>query len=218
MWILARYIVHNNRNYTIGTDRWSIQPLSNCFWKTNLINLNRKTFHWEHNASRLDSAYAKYTHTKFKSCLAVWGAFAKWFWLRFEEYPAHSVTYLERLNVLNEFIDKIEETHDNSLTGIIMSEKQDIKIGDIYSWTDYLRIVVFTTIGFIMFILIAYIFARFNTILAMIDSFQQRRNHRLAVEIPVEQMHHMRYAANNPVLMSGNMYPFGFVQAHLLSL
>jgi hypothetical protein len=100
-------------------------------------------------------------------------------------HPAHPdiqlITNLERLNVLNELIGRIEETHDNSLAGMIMSEKQDTKIGDMSSWTDYLKIIVFTTIGFIMFILITYIFARVNPIPAMIDSFQQRRNRRTAV-------------------------------------
>ncbi len=89
-----------------------------------------------------------------------------------------------------------------------MSEKQDTKIGDMYSWTDYLKIIVFTTIGFIMFILITYIFARVNPKPAMIDSFQQRRNPRTAVEIPIEPRQHMTYATNHPVIMPGNVYPY----------
>jgi len=36
------FTVYNNKNDTIGTDGWSIHPFSNCFWKSNLINLNGK--------------------------------------------------------------------------------------------------------------------------------------------------------------------------------
>jgi hypothetical protein len=46
--------IYNNKNYTIGTDGWSIHPFSNCFWKSNLINLNGKTYHWEHNVTHMD--------------------------------------------------------------------------------------------------------------------------------------------------------------------
>lgn len=43
--------MYNSKNYTIGTDGWSIHPFSNCFWKSSLVNLNGKTYHWEHNVT-----------------------------------------------------------------------------------------------------------------------------------------------------------------------
>jgi hypothetical protein len=204
------YTVYKNNNYTIGTDGWSIHPFSNCFWKTNLVNLNGKTFHWEHNTTHADwTEQTPNIHTPNLNLVSQFEELSlNDFNYALKGHPAHSVTDLERLNVLNELIGRIEETHDNSLAGMIMSEKQDTKIGDMYSWTDYLKIIVFTTIGFIMFILVAYIFARVNPIPAMIDSFQQRRNRRAAVEIPIEQSHHMAYATNHPIIMPGNMYPY----------
>jgi hypothetical protein len=86
-------------------------------------------------------------------------------------HPAHSTTDLERLNILNELIGRIKESHDNSLAGMVMSEKQDNKFGDKFTWTDYLKIIIFVTIGFLLLILLAYIFAKVNPIPAVIRSF-----------------------------------------------
>jgi hypothetical protein len=39
----------------------------------------------------------------------------------------HSIADMENLNVLTELIERIEETHDNSLSGMVMSEKKKIE-------------------------------------------------------------------------------------------
>jgi hypothetical protein len=89
-------------------------------------------------------------------------------------HPAHFTADMENLNVLTELIGRIEETHDNSLSGMIMSEKQDSRIGKLFTWTDYLKIIIFATIGLVMFILVMYIFARVNPFPGIIDSFRQK--------------------------------------------
>jgi hypothetical protein len=171
------FTVYNNKNYTIGTDGWSIHPFSNCFWKSNLINLNGKTYHWEHNVTQ--SGWVEQVPTIHTPNLNLVSEFQELplndFDYALKGHPAHSTADLERLDVLTELIGRIEETHDNSLAGMIMSEKQDTKFGDMFSWTDYLKTIIFATIGFVVFILVMYIFARVNPFPALIDSFRRQR-------------------------------------------
>ena len=129
-------------------------------------------------------------------------------------HPSHSSADLERLNVLNELIGRIEETHDNSLAGMVMSEKQDSKIGEMFSWTDSLKILIFATIGFVTLVLLLYIFAKINPIPALVNSFRLKRSQRLQttepVELQLEQLQPMIPAtpASPTVIIPGNMYPF----------
>ncbi len=120
-------------------------------------------------------------------------------------HPAHSTTDLERLNVLNKLIGRIEESHDNSLAGMVMSEKQDIKFGDMFTWTDYLKIIIFATIGFLLLILLAYIFAKVNPIPAVIRSFrskrQRHRTTRISADIPLEHLEPIINQTQQPIII-----------------
>ena len=209
------FVVHNNKNYTIGTDGWSIHPYSKCFWKSNLVNLNGKTYHWEHN-NTTNGEWIEQTPTIHTPNLNLIASFEE---LPLNDYdyalkghPAHSNADMERLNVLNEIIGRIEETHDNSLSGLVMSEKQENRFGEMFSWTDYLKMIVFATIGFILLVLSLYIFARVNPIPALVNSFRQRRQRRQTTsdynEVPMENMLPMLGAPNQPVIIPGNAYPF----------
>jgi hypothetical protein len=204
---------YNNKNFTIGTDGWSIHPFSNCFWKSNLINLNGKSYHWEHNYTHGEWMEQPPTiHTPNLKLVSVFDELPlKDFDYALKGHPAHSTTDLERLNVLNELIGRIEESHDNSLAGMVMSEKQDNKFGDMFTWTDYLKIIIFATIGFLILILLAYIFAKVNPIPAVIRSFQNKRQrHRtipISADIPLEQLEPMINQPQQPIIIPGQMYP-----------
>jgi hypothetical protein len=205
--------IYNNKNYTIGTDGWSIHPFSNCFWKSNLVNLNGKTYHWEYNSTH--SGWIEQVPTIHTPNLNLVSEFQelplKDFDYALKSHPSHSTADLERLNVLNELIGRIEETNDNSLAGMVMSEKQDNKFGDMFSWTDYLKIIIFATIGFILLVLLLYIFARVNPLPALVDSFRRRRsairNNSDLADIPLEQMQPM-ITASPQIIIPGNVYPF----------
>jgi hypothetical protein len=205
--------VYNNKNYTIGTDGWSIHPFSNCFWKSNLVNLNGKTYHWEYNNTH--SGWIEQVPTIHTPNLNLVSEFQelplKDFDYALKSHPSHSTADLERLNVLNELIGRIEETNDNSLAGMVMSEKQDNKFGDMFSWTDYLKIIIFATIGFILFVLLLYVLARVNPLPALVDSFRRRRstirNNSDLADIPLEQMQPM-ITASPQIIIPGNVYPF----------
>ena len=204
---------YNNKNFTIGTDGWSIHPFSNCFWKSNLINLNGKSYHWEHNYTHGEWIEQPPTiHTPNLKLVSVFDELPlKDFDYALKGHPAHSTTDFERLNVLNELIGRIEESHDNSLAGMVMSEKQDNKFGDMFTWTDYLKIIIFATIGFLVLILLAYIFAKVNPIPAVIRSFQskrqRRRKRRISADIPLEQLEPMINQTQQPIIIPGQMYP-----------
>ncbi|EFX63395.1 hypothetical protein DAPPUDRAFT_335519 [Daphnia pulex] len=205
--------VYNNKNYTIGTDGWSIHPFSNCFWKSNFVNLNGKTYHWEHNVTY--SGWVEQIPTIHTPNLNLVSEFQELplndFDYALKGHPAHSTADMENLNVLTELIGRIEETHDNSLSGMIMSEKRDSRIGEMFSWTDYLKIIIFSTIGFVMFILLMYIFARVNPFPALVDSFQRKRLERknqLDTEgVPLEQLQPM-IASAPQVIIPGDVYPY----------
>ena len=204
---------YNNKNFTIETDGWSIHPFSNGFWKSNLINLNGKTYHWEHNYTHGEWIEQLPTiHTPNLKLVSVFDELPlKDFEYALKGHPAHSTTDLERLNVLNELIGRIEESHDNSLAGMVMSEKQDNKFGDMFTWTDYLKIIIFATNGFLLLILLAYIFAKVNPIPALIESFrtkrQRRRTRKNSTDIPLEQLEPMINQTQNPIIIPGHMYP-----------
>ena len=93
-----------------------------------------------------------------------------------------------------------------------MSEKQESRFGEMFSWTDYLKIIVFATIGFILLVLCLYIFARVNPFPALVNSFRQRRRQRTKAkdynDVPMEHMLPMLGSPNNPVIIPGNAYPF----------
>ena len=94
---------------------------------------------------------------------------------------------------------------------MVMSEKQDNKFGDMFTWTDYLKIIIFATIGFLVLILLAYIFAKVNPIPALIESFrtkrQRRRTRKNSADILLEQLEPMINQTQNPIIIPGHMYP-----------
>jgi hypothetical protein len=101
------FTVYNNKNYTIGTDGWSIHPFSNCFLNSNLINLNGNTFHWEHNSTTSASGewleQLTSIHTPNLKLIAEFQELPlKDFDYAIKGHPSHSTADLERLNVLNE--------------------------------------------------------------------------------------------------------------------
>ena len=55
---------------------------------------------------------------------------------------------------------------------MVMSEKQDNKFGEIFTSTDCLKIIIFATIGFLIFLLVAYIFAKVNPFQLSLNLFE----------------------------------------------
>jgi len=45
------HFMFKESNYTIGLDGWSIHPLADCFWQSHFVNLNGKTYAWQHNST-----------------------------------------------------------------------------------------------------------------------------------------------------------------------
>ena len=206
-------VIHNNQNFTIGLDGWSIHPFSPCFWPKNLVNFNGKTYHWEFTNGSAD--WVEQLPTLHTPNLKLISEFDELplndFDYAAKRHPAHLISEYERLNVINEVMGLTRETHDNALSGITMSEKQDDRFSQLFSWTDYLKIIVFSTIGIILFILVVYLFAKVNPIPALIDSFQRRsinRPERDIEDMHLEQFQPMLGSQNHPVVIQGNAYPF----------
>ncbi|KAI9553725.1 hypothetical protein GHT06_021661 [Daphnia sinensis] len=146
---------YSENNCTIGTDGWSIHPYSDCFWKTPLININGYPHAWEHNDTNGD--WVKQDATIHTPNLDLIAEFEELHLNNFDytlkRHPAHNILEMEQLNILNELVGKLQEGEPKSLSDIIVTEEQDNKIGNMFSWFDTLKIISIATIGFILFLI-----------------------------------------------------------------
>ncbi|KAI9562511.1 hypothetical protein GHT06_009953 [Daphnia sinensis] len=146
---------YSENNCTIGTDGWSIHPYSDCFWKTPLVNINGYPHAWEHNDTYGDGVKQDATiHTPNLDLIAeLEELHLNNFDYTFKSHPAHNILEIEQLNILNDLVGKLQEGEPNSLSDIIVTEEQDNKIGNMFSWFDTLKILSIAAIGFILFLI-----------------------------------------------------------------
>ncbi|KZR95716.1 Uncharacterized protein APZ42_010366 [Daphnia magna] len=149
------FFVYGKNNCTIGLDGWSIHPYSECFWKSQLININGYPHSWQHNATAGD--WIKQEATIHTSNLDLIAEFEE---LRFNSFdyglrnhPAHGTMEMEQLNILNDPVGRINEGEVKELPNILVTEEQDNQIGNMFSWFDTLKIMALSTIGFILFLI-----------------------------------------------------------------
>ncbi|KAK4007241.1 hypothetical protein OUZ56_012401 [Daphnia magna] len=145
---------YEDKNCTIGVDRWSIHPYSGCFWKTHLVNLNGFHHTWEHNST--DGEWVKQKASIHMPNLDLITEFEELhlndFDYSLKSHPAHETMEMEQLNILNDLVGLIKESNSKSVSDIVMSEKQDNQIETIFSWFDTLKILILSIIGLIIFI------------------------------------------------------------------
>ena len=158
------FTTYNSINYTIGIDGWSLHPYSDCFWKSNFVNLNGKTFHWEHDTSFSD--WVEQTPNIHVHNLELVAEFETIplndFDFSLKGHPVHEKSDLEQMNVLNELIGRIQESSSNSLEQLVQSDKQENEIGNLFSWTNSLKIMVLVVIGFILLVIVIVVFVEFK--------------------------------------------------------
>ena len=171
------FYAYQNKNYTIGTDGWSLHPYSNCFWQSHLVNFNGKTFSWEHNKT-----YNEWTeqipniHTPNLNLISQFSELPlNDHDFMVKNHPAHEIADLEQLNVLNDLMGRIQDAQSNSLSNIVMSEKQDNNIGTMFSWTRVLKIMTLSVIGFILCVICIRIFIAVNPIPRVVQSIRERQ-------------------------------------------
>jgi len=185
------FTVYKNNNYTIGMDGWSLHPFSKCFWKSNLINLNGKTYHWEHSNNTSD--WIEQTPNIHTPNLNLISSFDEIplndYDFSLKGHPAHSIADLEQLNVLNDLIGHIEDSSSNSLSQLVMSEKQENKLSTMSSWLDGLKVIAFTTIGIIIIIILATMIIAIDPLKPLMTAVQRSRNNRTETQYAeVEQI------------------------------
>ncbi|EFX75157.1 hypothetical protein DAPPUDRAFT_108213 [Daphnia pulex] len=98
------YFAYAEGNFTIGMDGWSIHPYSECFWKSQYVNLNGNPFSWEHNGSYGEWVKQKPTiHTTHLDLIAEFEELKlNDFDFALKAHPAHNVMEMEQLNILND--------------------------------------------------------------------------------------------------------------------
>ena len=160
------YFSLNEMNYTVGTDGWSMHPFSDCFWKGVHINLNGKTFTWQFSNNNGDwleqEPSIHFSHldliTEFQEVKL------NDFNYELKAHPAHNLNDLENINILNDLIGRIEDSNSNSLGEVVISRQQNTDFGNMFTWTDKLKIMIIVIIIFIFLLLSIKICLRYITI------------------------------------------------------
>jgi hypothetical protein len=149
------YFTYAEGNFTIGMDGWSIHPYSDCFWKSQFVNLNGNPFSWEHNGSYGEWVKQKPTiHTTHLDLIAEFEELKlNDFDFALKAHPAHNVMEMEQLNILNDLVGRLHETESKALSDIVVTAEQDNTIGSMFSWFDTLKIMGLCTAGIIIFLI-----------------------------------------------------------------
>ncbi|XP_045027918.1 uncharacterized protein LOC123471081 [Daphnia magna] len=154
------FFTYEDKNCTIGVDGWSIHPYSDSFWNTHLVNLNGFHHTWEHNST--DGEWVKQKENIHMPNLDLITEFEELhlndFDCSLKSHPAHETMEMDQLNILNDLVGLMQESNSESVSDIVMSEKQDNQIGTMFSWFDTLKILILSIIGFIIFIVYLRIF------------------------------------------------------------
>ena len=149
------YFNHNNVNFTIGLDGWSMHPFVDCFWPSQYVNFNDKIFKWIFNQTH--GEWQEQTPTIHSYNLNLISEFKelplKDYDYMVQAHPAHDIIELEHDNVVNELISRVQEAQSNSLNKILMTTKQDSNINYVSTWTENLKFMSLGLIGFILLII-----------------------------------------------------------------
>ena len=105
--------------------------------------------------------------------------------------PVHETFELEQINILNELIDKIQESSSNSLSQVVVSESQENSIGNLFSWTHLLKILVIVVIGFILLVVSIQLFIAFNPVSGIENSIRRRNQLEINRSMPQEMLRPM---------------------------
>ncbi|XP_045035875.1 LOW QUALITY PROTEIN: uncharacterized protein LOC123476928 [Daphnia magna] len=213
------FFVYGKNNCTIGLDGWSIHPYSECFWKSQLININGYPHTWQHNATAGD--WIKQEATIHTSNLDLIAEFEELHLNSFDyglrNHPAHGTMEMEQLNILNDLVGRINEGEGKELPDILVTEEQDNQIGNMFSWFDTLKIMALSAIGFILFLICLRIFIACNPIPRIKESFKRRKQSRNVSESDGQEMDSM---IPEPIYSAGgaNEKPFIREFAPLMTL
>ena len=160
------FFTYASANFTVGMDGWSIHPYSDCFWKTNYVNLNGNAFAWEHNAT--SGEWIRQNPTVYTTHLELIAEFEELqlndFDFALKAHLAHDVMEMEQLNILNDLVGRLHGMETKTLSDIVVTEEQDNNIGTMFSWFDTLKIMGIYTIGFILFMIVIRLFLACNIV------------------------------------------------------
>jgi hypothetical protein len=160
------FFTYASANFTVGMDGWSIHPYSDCFWKTNYVNLNGNAFAWEHNATGGDCIRQNLTvHTTHLDLIAEFEELQlSDFDFALKAHPELDVMEMEQLNILNDLVGRLHGIETKTLSDIVVTEEQNNSIGTMFSWFDTLKIMGICTIGFIIFRIVIRLFIACNIV------------------------------------------------------
>ena len=156
-----------NKIFTVAKNGWSLHPFSDCYWSSNLVSMNGKTYEWHFNSTFSDWVEQKPTiHLHHLELIS-----------QFNEIPlndddfqlkshsAYDAIAVEQLSVLSELVGKISETNVNSLSDLLLTEQSTSNFPSFSfasNWLTILKITVLSIIGIIILTFLLRLCAIFN--------------------------------------------------------
>ena len=180
-----------NKEFTIGTDGWSIHPYHECFWKSIFVNINGKFYSWivneTHNnwIEQIPKIHISNLHiiSNFKEILVNDYDF------QLQYHSSHEFNLFENLNIVNDLANRIQNQNSDIMPPINVSSSMSNQISFWSSWTKILKIVVFSII-FLLLILILIKLIRFFKFCKFKRNYSLTTNHdHIALHTPITENH-----------------------------
>ena len=161
--------------------------LENAFSEPQRKNTSLGTRHPEKRLGRIKT---QHPHIQHKIISQFDEIHLKDYDFNIHSHPAHKISDLEQLNVLNDLIGRIQDASSNSISNLVMNTKKESKIINLFSWTKTLKIVVSVIVGIALLLISIKLLTLFHPIPKLLSSFRNlfttRRLQRDRQEAPIE--------------------------------
>jgi len=198
------YFQYNSANLTVGRDGLSLHPFDECFWNSHLIPISDKTYFWRHDGNISNGDWIEQKGTIPLHGLALISGFQhtilKDYDYELRSHYAHEQQFFEPLNILSEIMGHLQGEEESSISNLIFSQKKEVDIGNLFSWTNTLKI------GFLVFVAIiafALLIQFFRLVLPRIRSYRPTNTSIAPEDIP------MLPRPYNPVIYTPASPPVG---------
>ena len=137
--------------WTIGRDGYSLHPAEDCFWPSNLVVLNDKTYKW-------DQQWVEISPTAHFSTLRLTNQFVDLVdneaQYSFRRHTIFETPEYEQTNSVNEIINSIHETNANSLSALLVNEHHESRFWDIGAWATRLQLSLISVCAIVLAVIV----------------------------------------------------------------
>ena len=168
------FLQYNSQNYTVGKDGLSLHPFDECFWNSHLIPINDKTYFWRHDGNISNGDWIEQPGTIPIQGLDLISGFQhtilKDYDYELRSHYAHEQENFESINILSELMGHLQGEGESSISNLIFSQKKEVDFGNMFTWTNTLKIGFLAVMAIISFAL------TIQFVRIIIPRIQSRRN------------------------------------------